>query len=84
MRSIVTVQLALGNKCSRALFVRALERLYLRVTTKVLLKVCVLRESASANCAHVRLVSLKKHSSYKIIDNLSGMLNLRYGFASDL
>lgn len=65
MGSIVAVQLALGNEGSRAILMRAFERLYLRVTTEVLLKICVLGEPAAANCAHVRLVSLKKIISVK-------------------
>lgn len=59
MCSVVTVELTFGHEGRRAVFMRALERLDLRVTTEVLLEICVLRETAAANGADIRLISLK-------------------------
>lgn len=57
--AVVTVQFTFGHEGRRAVLVGALEWLDLRVTTEVLLEIRVLRESAAANRAHIRFVSLK-------------------------
>lgn len=50
-------QFPLANESCRAVLVLALEMFDLRVTSKVLFKICVLREAAAADCTFVWLVT---------------------------